>query len=171
PGIQSSERATSPTGASPTPSLAVQTGELVIHGAGDVSLDPSFIPNYKTYGYAWAWTGVKGLFKKDDLTVVNLECAVSKLGTPVPKTFNFRGDVAALPAMRAAGVEVASMANNHSYDYGPAALLDTRKNLGEADIAAVGAGKDPQQALAPALFIIKGWRIAVVGFDKVVDPF
>lgn len=173
PGSQPSARATSPTGASPTPSLstAVQTGELVIHGAGDVSLDPSFIPNYDTYGYAWAWTGVKALFKKDDLTVVNLECAVSKLGTPVPKTFNFRGDVAALPAMQAAGVEVANMANNHSYDYGPAALLDTRKNLGDADIAAVGAGKDPQQALAPALFVIKGWRIAVVGFDKVVDPF
>jgi poly-gamma-glutamate synthesis protein (capsule biosynthesis protein) len=155
---------------SPSPSPLVQTGKLVIHGAGDVSLDPSFIPNFKTYGYAWAWTGLNGLFKKDDLTVVNLECVVSKVGSPVPKSFNFRGDVAALPAMRAAGVEVASMANNHSYDYGPDALLDTRKNLGDNNIAAVGAGKNPQQALAPALFTIKGWRIAVVGFDKVVDP-
>lgn len=142
----------------------------MIHGAGDVNLDPSFIPNFKAHGHAWAWTGLNGLFKRDDLTVVNLECAVSDLGSPVPKQFNFRGDPAALPAMRAAGVEVANMANNHSYDFGPEALLDTRSNLGEADIAAVGAGINPQQALAPALFTIKGWRIAVVGFDKVIDP-
>jgi poly-gamma-glutamate synthesis protein (capsule biosynthesis protein) len=157
--------------ASPSPSQAVQLGKLVIHGAGDVSLDPSFVPTFKANGYAWAWTGLNGLFKRDDLTVVNLECAVSNLGTPVPKTFNFRGDVAALPAMRAAGVEVANMANNHSYDFGPRALLDTRKNLGTNDIAAVGAGKDADQALAPAMFTIKGWRLAVLGFDKVVDPF
>jgi poly-gamma-glutamate synthesis protein (capsule biosynthesis protein) len=161
-----------PSAGSPSPSTsaAIPMQALLIHGAGDVSLDPSFVPNFKIHGYAWAWTGLNGLFKRDDLTVVNLECAVSDLGTPVPKTFNFRGDVAALPAMRAAGVEVANMANNHSYDFGPDALLDTRKNLGDNDIAAVGAGKDPQQALAPALFTIKGWRIAVVGFDKVVDP-
>jgi hypothetical protein len=159
------------TSGSPSPSPLVQTGKLVIHGAGDVSLDPSFIPNFKTHGYAWAWTGLNGLFKKDDLTVVNLECVVSQLGSPVPKSFNFRGDEAGLPAMRAAGVEVANMANNHSYDFGPDALLDTRKNLGDNNIAAVGAGKNPQQALAPALFTIRGWRIAVVGFDKVVDPY
>jgi hypothetical protein len=159
-----------PSSTSPSVS-AVRLGKLVIHGAGDVSLDPSFVTTYKTHGYAWAWTGLNGLFKHDDLTVVNLECPVSTLGSPVPKTFNFRGDVAALPAMRAAGVEVANMANNHSYDFGPAALLDTRKNLGDNNIAAVGAGMDPQQALAPALFTIKGWRIAVVGFDKVVDPY
>jgi poly-gamma-glutamate synthesis protein (capsule biosynthesis protein) len=162
----------SPSAPSPSPSASpiIATEALVIHGAGDVNLDPSFIPNFKTHGYAWAWTGLKGLFKRDDLTVVNLECAVSGLGTAVPKEFNFQGDPAALPAMRAAGVEVANMANNHSYDFGPDALLDTRGNLGKADIAAVGAGKNPQQALAPALFTINGWRIAVVGFDKVVDP-
>jgi poly-gamma-glutamate capsule biosynthesis protein CapA/YwtB (metallophosphatase superfamily) len=165
-----SEVASQTPASSPSASPLIETGKLVIHGAGDVSLDPTFVTTYKTHGYAWAWTGLNGLFKHDDLTVVNLECAVSKLGTPVPKTFNFRGDVAALPAMRAAGVEVANMANNHSYDYGPDALLDMRKNLGDNNIAAVGAGKDPQQALAPALFTIKGWRIAVVGFDKVVDP-
>lgn len=144
---------------------------MVIHGAGDVNLDPSFIQNFQSHGYAWAWSGLNGLFKTDDLTVVNLECAVSGLGTPVPKEFNFRGDPKALPAMRAAGVEVANMGNNHSYDFGPEALLDTRKNLLANDIAPVGAGKDPAQANAPAILEVNGWTIGVVGFDKVVDPY
>jgi poly-gamma-glutamate capsule biosynthesis protein CapA/YwtB (metallophosphatase superfamily) len=110
------------------------------------------------------------LFRRDDLTVVNLECPVSNGGTLVPKEFNFRGDPAALPAMREAGVEVANLGNNHAYDYGPEALLDTRKNLAENGIAAVGAGKDEAEATEAALFEIDGWRIAVVGIGNVVDP-
>jgi hypothetical protein len=156
---------------SPPPSPTVERGSLVIHGAGDTNVDPNYIANFRTYGYAWAWTGLHGLFKRDDLTVVNLECAVSNLGSAVPKEFNFRGDPAALPAMRKAGVEVANMANNHSYDFGPTALVDTRMNLIKSGIAPVGAGKNEREALKPARFRINGWRIAVVGFDKVVDPF
>src|SRR5919197_207054 len=144
--------------ASPSPPAARPSaapgrrGPLLIHGGGDVSLDPGFISTYRTHGYGYAWSGLNGLFRRDDLTVVNLECAVSDLGSPVPKRFNFRGNPAALPAMRRAGVEVANMGNNHSYDYGPAALLDTRRNLIENDIAPVGAGKDPTEANRPAVF-------------------
>ncbi|MDP9296404.1 MAG: CapA family protein [Actinomycetota bacterium] len=160
-----------PSAASATPSPSAEArGSLVIHGAGDVSLDPSYITTYATQGYAYAWSGLNGLFEHDDLSVVNLECAVSKLGSPVPKEFNFRGDPAALPAMRKAGVDVANMANNHSYDFGPEALLDTRKNILDAGVAPVGAGKDPAEALAPAIFERNGWKIAVVGLDEVVDP-
>jgi poly-gamma-glutamate capsule biosynthesis protein CapA/YwtB (metallophosphatase superfamily) len=157
------------TSAKPSPSAEAR-GSLVIHGAGDVSLDPSYITTYATQGYGYAWSGLNGLFEHDDLSVVNLECAVSRLGDPVPKEFNFRGDPAALPVMHRAGVDVANLGNNHSYDFGPDALLDTRKNLLDAGLAPVGAGKDPAEALAAAMFERNGWRIAVVGLDEVVDP-
>jgi hypothetical protein len=156
---------------SPSPSPKPARGSLLIHGAGDTNLDPNYISNFQHYGYAWAWTGLHGLFQRDDLTVVNLECAVSSLGSIVPKKFNFRGDPAALPAMRKAGVEVANMANNHSYDFGPSAIVDARRNLIRNDIAPVGAGRNEAEAVKPALFGINGWKIAVVGFDKVVDPW
>jgi poly-gamma-glutamate synthesis protein (capsule biosynthesis protein) len=154
--------------ASPKPA---SRGKLVIHGTGDVNVDPSYIRSYAAHGYGYAWSGLDGLFEDDDLTVINLECAVSHLGRPEPKEFNFRGDPAALPAMRKAGVEVANLGNNHSYDFGPEALVDTRRNLVDARIAPVGAGKDAAEALSPATFDLKGWRIAVVGLDEVVDPF
>jgi poly-gamma-glutamate synthesis protein (capsule biosynthesis protein) len=72
--------------------------------------------------------------------------------------------------MRAAGVEVGNMANNHAYDYGPAALVDTRRNLLRAGIAPVGAGEDAGEANRPAIFHLKGWTVAVVGLDEVLDP-
>jgi poly-gamma-glutamate capsule biosynthesis protein CapA/YwtB (metallophosphatase superfamily) len=178
PAVLSSEQKVAPSTSpsvptpspSPSPTPAVVRGSLVVHGAGDTNVDPNYIPNFKRYGYAWAWTGLDGLFKRDDLTVVNLECAVSNLGSRVPKKFNFRGDPDALPAMRRAGVEVANMGNNHAYDYGPIALLDERKNLIRNDIAPVGAGKDEREATKAALFELKGWEVAVVGIGNVVEP-
>jgi poly-gamma-glutamate capsule biosynthesis protein CapA/YwtB (metallophosphatase superfamily) len=156
---------------SPSPANPVE-GTLVIHGAGDTSLDPTYISTFRTHGYDYAWSGLNGLFLRDDLAVVNVECAVSNLGSKWPgKEFNFRGDPAGLPAMREAGVEVANMANNHSYDYGPTALVDMRKNILKAGMAAVGAGKDPTEANKPAFFDRKGRRVAVLGLDQVVDPY
>jgi hypothetical protein len=32
----------------------------VIHGTGDVSLDPAYIPNLATNGYGYAWSGLGG---------------------------------------------------------------------------------------------------------------
>jgi poly-gamma-glutamate capsule biosynthesis protein CapA/YwtB (metallophosphatase superfamily) len=170
PAAPSGPATPSGRGSSPAPSLA-KRGPLVIQGTGDVNLDPTYIPNLRRYGYGYAWSGLGGLFRRDDLTVVNLECAVSRLGSPLPKAFTFRGDPAALPAMRGAGVEVANLANNHAYDFGPRALLDARRNLLAAGIAPVGAGRDDREALSPALFRIRGWTVAVLGFDEVVDPY
>lgn len=155
---------------SPTPSASPspERGRLVIHGTGDVSLDPDYIPNLRTRGYRYAWTGLRGLFKRDDLTIVNLECAVSDLGAPVPKEFNFRCDPDALPVARRSGVEVANLANNHGGDYGKDALLDSRRNLRRAGIAPVGVGRNARQAARPAVFELNGWTVAVLGFGGVV---
>ena len=122
------------------PPSAAPRDTLVVHGTGDVNLDPDYIPALRSNGWAHAWSGLDGLFAADDLTVVNLECPVSTGGTIVPKEFNFRCDPAALPAARAAGVEVVNLANNHSGDYGPQAMLDSVIHARAAGLAPVGVG-------------------------------
>jgi hypothetical protein len=154
---------------SPTPTERPK-GRLVIHGTGDVNVDPSYIPALAANGYGHAWTGLGGLFRRDDLTVINLECAISELGSPVPKEFNFRCDPEALPSIRRAGVEVANLGNNHSYDFGPDALVDSVRNVRRNGIAPVGAGATQSDALRPAIVRADGWKIAVIGLGMVVDP-
>ncbi len=155
--------ATTAAAPSPTPRQ-----RLVVHGTGDVNLDPGYIPALRAKGYAHAWSGLDGLFADDDLTVVNMECPVSGLGQIVPKEFNFQCDPAALPAAQAAGVDVANLANNHSQDYGPEALLDSITQVRTAGIAPVGVGADSRAANTPAIVERGGWRIAVLGFGGVV---
>ncbi len=163
--VRAADGSTAPT---PVPVPVPARGTLVVRGTGDVNLDPGYIPALAAHGYEHAWTGLEGLFTRDDLTVVNLECAASDLGAAVPKEFNFRCDPDALAAMRAAGVEVASLANNHAGDYGPEALLDSRANLAATGIAPVGVGPDAASANAPQVLEVDGWRVAVLGFGGVV---
>jgi Bacterial capsule synthesis protein PGA_cap len=160
--------AASPSGSSPSP--AADREPLVIHATGDVSLDPSYIPAFRTNGYAWAWTGMDGLFEHDDLTIVNHECPSTTIVAPVPKEFNFRCDPAALPVAKRYGVDVMSLANNHGYDQGPQGLLDSIRNIEDAGIIPLGAGKDAEAADAPRYVDVKGWRIGLVGVDEVLDP-
>ncbi len=144
---------------------------LIINGVGDVSLDPGYIPAFTTEGYELAFSGMRELFLADDLTVINLECPASFGGTRVPKQFNFQCDPAALPIIRAGGVEVANQANNHSLDYGPDAMLDSLANIEAAGIASVGTGVNAAAANAPALFEIDGRTVAVVGFGGVIPSY
>jgi poly-gamma-glutamate capsule biosynthesis protein CapA/YwtB (metallophosphatase superfamily) len=159
-----------PTAEPSAPSATSTRGTLVIHGTGDVSLDPAQIPAFATNGYGWAWSGLEGLFERDDLTVVNLECPATDVVAPVPKEFTFRCDPAALPAARRAGVDVASQANNHAYDQGPDGLVDSLDEIRDAGLAPVGAGRDRAEALRAATFDLRGWRVAVLGIDEVADP-
>lgn len=154
-----------------SPSIATTTlppkETLVIQGTGDVNLDPTYIPALGEHGYDYAWEALDGLFREDDLTAINLECAPSDIGTPEPKEFVFRCPAESLPSLARAGVEVANMGNNHSGDYGKEALVDGRAQLIEAGVAPVGAGTDVDEAGAPAVFEINGWTVAVVGFGGV----
>jgi poly-gamma-glutamate synthesis protein (capsule biosynthesis protein) len=135
---------------------------------GDTSVDPNYIPAFRTHGYQHALSGLQDVFMRDDLTIVNLECAAATTGRPTKTVFNFNCDVDALPFLAAGGVEVANLANNHSGDYGKEALLETRANVAAAGIVPVGVGLDSSEANRAAIFEVNGWRIAVLGFGGVV---
>jgi hypothetical protein len=143
-----------------------EPGALVIHGVGDVNLDTSYIPALAERGFDWAWSGLDGLFLDDDLTLVNLECTPSPLGSPEPKEFTFRCP-GGFGEMAAAGVELANLANNHSQDFGKEALIDGRLRLLEAGIDTVGAGRNVRQASGYFPYLIEGWKVAVVGFGGI----
>src|SRR5690606_17717096 len=92
----------------------------------------------------------------------------SELGRPLEKQYVFRCDPDSLPAMTAAGVDVVTLANNHSGDHGKEALLDGRRQVEAAGMAVAGVGADAAEASSPALIDVNGWRVAVLGFGGVV---
>ncbi len=140
---------------------------LVIHGTGDVNLDPGFVRSFPTEGYEIAWSGLHGLFETDDLTVINLECSAGPGTIRWDKTWVFACDPAAYASAATAGVDVASPANNHGADWGIQAMLDGSELLRDAGITPVGAGYGRDDAYAPAVFELGRWTVAVLGLNAI----
>lgn len=67
---------------------------------------------------ATAFGGSAAVLSRAHLTMVNLETAIAVGDTPRGKTFTFRAPPSAFTALRDAGIDVATMANNHGTDYG-----------------------------------------------------
>jgi poly-gamma-glutamate synthesis protein (capsule biosynthesis protein) len=65
------------------------------------------------------------------------------------------------------GVDIVSLANNHAYDYGEDALLDTFDTLEAAGIPYVGAGRNIDEAMKPVYFIADGMKIAIVSATQI----
>jgi poly-gamma-glutamate synthesis protein (capsule biosynthesis protein) len=101
--------------------------------------------------------------------MVNLETAVTSRGTPAPKEFRFRAPDAAFAAVRAAGVDVVSVANNHALDYGRVGLADTLDAARRSGVRAVGGGQTAAEAYAPWLAAVRGVRVAFLGFSQVAE--
>ncbi len=112
---------------------------------------------------------VRPVLASADLTVANLETAVTDRGVREDKQFNFRAPANAFRALGAAGVDVVTLANNHGLDYGLEGLKDTLTAAKAASVAVVGAGRDAAEAYAPYRTRIKGQRIAVIGATQVLD--
>ena len=104
-----------------------------------------------------------------DIAVVNLETAVTNGGTPTAKAFTFRAPAPAFAALRGAGVDVASMANNHGLDYGLAGLRDSLAAAKRYRFPVIGIGRDDAQAYRPFRRTVNGQRIAVIGATQVLD--
>jgi poly-gamma-glutamate capsule biosynthesis protein CapA/YwtB (metallophosphatase superfamily) len=104
-----------------------------------------------------------------DIAMVNLETAITTRGTAAVKDFTFRAPPAAFTALAGAGVDVATMANNHGLDYGPVGLTDTLAAAKAAGFPIVGIGLNAEQAYAPWRTEVNGQRIAVIGATQVID--
>ncbi len=104
-----------------------------------------------------------------DVTMVNLETAITTGGAPAPKQFHFRAPATALTALADGGVDVATMANNHAVDYGPGGLQDTLAAIATSPIPVIGIGKDAAQAYAPYTTTVNGVRLAILAASQVHD--
>ena len=116
-----------------------------------------------------------------DVAIVNLETSVGVGGRPEPgKRYTFQAPPTAFTALAAAGIDVATMANNHALDYGREPLRATFAAIDDAAaadpaLAVVGIGRDADEAFRPARTEVNGTSVATIGAtvaaaDPTADP-
>ena len=142
---------------------------LELAAAGDVTFGTDVASAIAAYGPEYPWQSVGPLLRSADLAAANLEGTVSTRGSPVPnKSFTFRGSPAALTAAASfAGIDVFTVANNHSLDFGQAAFFDTLSLAAHAGIATIGGGRNLAAARRPAILTRGGLRVAFLGYSDI----
>ena len=111
-----------------------ETGEahkILLSFLGDCTLGCNEIDHEKKksldyyiaqYGYGYCFEKVRPVLAQDDLTVGNLECVLSDtrdgLDRSTRKTYNFRAYESYVNILTEGSVEVVTLANNHTADYG-----------------------------------------------------
>ena len=102
-----------------------------------------------------------------DIMCLNNEFTYSVGGAPLEgKKYTFRADPMRVEILQQLGVDAVTLANNHVYDYGKEALLDTFAVLEEAEIPYFGAGRNLSEAMAPLYLEADGKVVALVGASR-----
>jgi poly-gamma-glutamate synthesis protein (capsule biosynthesis protein) len=134
---------------------------------GDVNLTRGVGERLRREPPAAVWCDTLPLLAGADLRIANLECTFADAGAkwryPAKKYFH-RVDERNVAALTAAGIDIAVLANNHTFDYGVHGLLRTLRALDSAGIAHFGAGTDRAAAEAPAVKHVRGTSVGIVGF-------
>jgi poly-gamma-glutamate capsule biosynthesis protein CapA/YwtB (metallophosphatase superfamily) len=123
------------------------------------------------------WGDVMPLLAASDLRIINLECAITDNERPwtrTPKVFHFRAQPSAIETLRTARIDACSLANNHTLDFEERGLLDTMEHLDTAGIRHAGAGRNREEAAAPAVLTVPAdstHRVALLAFTDNEPPF
>lgn len=107
---------------------------------------------------------LRPLMAEADYVVANLECPLTERGAPVVKTGpNFKAPTRCASALREAGIDAVTLANNHIMDQGAEGLQDTMEACEAVGLQPFGAGPDLASAGEPHEREINGVSVAFLG--------
>lgn len=128
------------------------------------------IPKPVDFSYIWG-DALSALERvRPDARIINLETAVTKSEDCLPKGINYRMNPENMPCITAAKIDCCVLANNHVLDWGYPGLLETLEALEKANLKIAGAGRNIEQAEAPAIMEVAGkGRVIVFSFGSVTS--
>jgi poly-gamma-glutamate capsule biosynthesis protein CapA/YwtB (metallophosphatase superfamily)/outer membrane protein assembly factor BamB len=138
--------------------------EAILVFVGDVAPGRSMEAQLARYGPAYPWAGLGLLLRDADLAVANLECVLTTEGQPLDKSYLIRAHPRWGQMLIEAGFDLVTLSNNHALDFGLAGMDQTLSTVQTLGIHTVGAGPSQQIAHQPALFNLRGVRVAILGY-------
>lgn len=149
-----------------------QNKTTVMTFGGDICFADNYVvmQYLKTTENGWkdcidpAWADV---MRGADLAVLNNEFTISDRGAPLAnKMYTFRADPAHAALYGELGVKFVTLANNHAYDFGEDAFLDTLQALQQNGVDYAGGGRNAEEAQRPFYYLVDGRKIAFVSATR-----
>ena len=127
-----------------------------INFLGDIMLSRHVNTQMKRLGYDYPWEKVKEITADADITFANLEVPISDRYTAPSEGMSFVAPTKNLEYLKLAGIDIVSVANNHTANFGKQAFLDNLNNLKGAGINICGGGLTETEARAATVIKANG---------------
>ncbi len=145
------------------------SAQISFIAVGDVLLDRGVRESIeKNNSIKYPFEKVKHIINPNDIAFYNLECPITSVDKEYPllKRNSFRADPEFTQGLVWGGFNLASLANNHTIDWGKDGLMETIRNLLDNNIATVGAASNQVDAFKPIIYHKDGIYVA---FFAVLD--
>ena len=113
--------------------------------------------------FTWPYLKTAEILKQADITFINLETPLIDVCPATQEGMVFCGNSKNIEGLVYAGVDIVSLANNHSSNYGKDALDSTIELLDDNGILVTGIS-------GPKILEIKGMRFAFLGYNDIEKP-
>jgi len=126
----------------------------------------------KKLAKGFPFDGVAERLRAADLAIGNLECVLSTKGKLSTWHRGFRAPLVGADAILASGIDLVSVANNHSFDFGPEAFFDSLKNLDDKGLGSFGRSfrhEMPREPEKPTIREVRGTKIGFLGYYLAAD--
>ena len=140
----------------------MERGKVSLRAVGDIRIMREEDPQ-------WVLERVAPILREGDITFAQLEGNLARSGCPQGGYASVMlAPLSSVDAFTSAGIDVMSVAGNHSGDYGPDALLESLEWLRQHGVQPVGAGGNLEEARRPVIFERNGTRVAFLAYVSVV---
>ncbi len=143
-----------------------QSGQVSLLFAGDIMLADG--PGKTIAAGGDPLAPFAELLSKADYRIANLECAIAAAGTGQAlenKIYSFKATPESANVLRSR-FDAVGVANNHSGDFGPDALLETLQHVHAVGVQTFGGGRNATEAHQPHWIERNGLRIAIFAYNE-----
>jgi poly-gamma-glutamate synthesis protein (capsule biosynthesis protein) len=117
-----------------------------INFLGDIMLSRHVNTQMERLGFDYPWEKTSDIISDADITFANLEVPISDLRPAPAEGMSFIAPTKNLKYLKAAGIDVVSVANNHTANFGNKAFTENLANLKKAGIKVCGGGPSEVEA-------------------------
>lgn len=139
---------------------------------GDVNIGDKIENYYNQNGLdGFLSTNLQNTFLNSDVFALNHEYVSSDAGDEHKVDYElwyYKNPTRRQVILNAMGVDVVTLANNHTLDYGEEGLVDTMNALNQVGVSYVGVGHNLNEAKSAYIKEINGKKIAILASNRVV---
>jgi len=146
---------------------------LTILTVGDINLGRKTGQEIFSGNLDFPFVNIKEFLQDADITFGNLESQLRKTSIfqDPQNEYRFCGPLEGAQALKDAGFDILSVANNHMWDYGQKGLNSTLAALKSQELYPVGASEIPGKQYEPVVLEKNGWKIVFFALTDFINGY